>query len=99
MIRELLKVGIAWAVMMGLAGAEFVVSGYQLGQANRPVVIALTFAIIVVLAFMFMELRRAPTIAKAFAVMAVFWMIVLCGWGSMDALTRSWYPVQHYNPD
>ncbi len=47
---------------------------------------------------MFMHLNKAPMVAKGFAVAAVFWLIVLFGMGTMDALTRDWYPVQHYNP-
>ena len=98
MTRSLVKLALAWVFLMVIAGAEFVVSGVRMEMANRPVVLFFAAIMVVIIAFAFMHLARAPLIAKGFAVAAVFWLIVLFGMGSMDALTRNWYPVQHYNP-
>ena len=98
MTRSLVKLALAWVFLMAIAGAEFVVSGVRMEMANRPVVLFFAAVMVVTIAFAFMHLARAPLIAKGFAVAAVFWLIVLFGMGSMDALTRNWYPVQHYNP-
>ena len=99
MIRTLARLGLVWVLLMALAGAEFVVSGRHIPAGSRPLLLVFALAMVAVVAFGFMNLGRAPTIAKAFAVAAVFWLIVLFGMGSMDALTRNWYPVQHSSPD
>lgn len=98
MIRNVIKLTLIWALLMGLAGIEFVVSGHELGLANRPVIMAPALAMVMLVALFFMRLVHASTLAKGFAVMAMFWLIVLFGLGSMDALTRSWYPVIQYSP-
>ena len=98
MIRQLIKLTLTWVFLMAAAGAEFVVSGMQMQMANRPLLLLFAGVMIVAVGFMFMHLNRAPIVAKGFAVGAMFWLIVLFGMGTMDALTRSWYPVQHYNP-
>jgi hypothetical protein len=91
-IRQVVK------LTLGIAGCEFVVSGFQLALANRPVIFVFAFVMVATIALVFMRLYEAPTVAKGFAVMAVFWLVILLGLGSMDALTRSWYPVLQYNP-
>ncbi|MEO8715108.1 MAG: hypothetical protein ABI369_08855 [Acetobacteraceae bacterium] len=98
MTRTLVKLIVAWIFLMAVAGGEFVVSGIRMHMANRPVLLFFAALMVVTIGFVFMNLAKAPTVAKGFAVAAVFWLIVLFGMGSMDALTRSWYPVQHYNP-
>ncbi len=98
MTRALVKLILAWVFLMAVAGGEFVVSGIQMQSANRPLLLLFAATMVFTVAMMFMHLGRAPMVAKGFAVAAIFWLIVLFGMGSMDALTRSWYPVQHYNP-
>lgn len=98
MIRSLIKLTLSWAFLMAVAGGEFVVSGMQMHMANRPVLLFFAATMVATVGFMFMHLGKAPMVAKGFAVAAMFWLIVLFGMGSMDALTRNWYPVQHYNP-
>ena len=98
MIRGLLRLGLVWVVLMALAGAEFAVSGLRIAPGVRPILLAFAITMVAIVAVGFMNLARAPTIAKGFAVATVFWLIVLFGMGSMDALTRTWYPVLHYNP-
>lgn len=98
MIRQLVTLTIVWAFLMAVAGGEFLVSGMEMDMANRPVLLFFAGIMVLTVALMFMHLRKAPMVARGFAVAAVFWLIVLFGLGSMDALTRDWYPVQHYNP-
>lgn len=98
MIRQVVLLTVTWMALMALAGGEFIVSGLQLAPSNRPLVFPFAFAMMALIALVFMRLRNAPLLAKGFAVMAVFWLIVLFGLGTMDALTRSWFPVIGYNP-
>ena len=98
MRRELLKLALTWAVLMALAGGAFLVSGMQMAMPNRPVLLFFTGTMLLIVATVFMRLPSAPVVARGFAVAGVFWLIVLYGFGTADMLTRSWYPVQHYNP-
>lgn len=98
MTRQLVKLTLTWAFLMAVAGGEFVVSGMQMEIANRPVLLFFAGTMVVTVAIMFMHLASAPVVAKGFAVAGLFWLIILIGFGAMDMLTRSWYPVQHYNP-
>jgi hypothetical protein len=96
--RELLKLTLTWALLMALAGGEFVVSGMQMAMPNRPVLLFFAGVMVLIVAMVFMRLSSAPAVAKGFAVAGVFWLILLLGFSAADMLTRSWYPVQHYNP-
>ena len=98
MTRELLKLTLTWALLMALAGGEFVVSGMQMAMPNRPVLLFFAGVMVLIVAMVFMRLSSAPVVAKGFAVAGVFWLILLLGFSAADMLTRSWYPVQHYNP-
>ena len=40
-----------------------------------------------------MEVKRGVVLVRAFAVAAIFWLLVLLGLGSVDALTRTDYHV------
>ena len=97
MTRELIKLSITWAFLMAVAGGEFLLSGRQIGMTNRPVLLVFAAVMVFTIGMIFMRLPTAPTIAIGFAVMAMFWLVILFGLGAMDALTRSWYPVAHYN--
>ena len=99
MRRELLKLALTWAFLMALAGGAFVVSGMQMAMPNRPVLLFFSGTMLLIVATVFMRLPSAPVVARGFAVAGVFWLIVLLGFGTADMLTRSWYPVQHYNPN
>ncbi len=96
--RQLVVLGLTWCLLMAIAGGEFLVAGMHMRMENRPVILFFSATMVVIVAFMFMHLNRAPTVAKGFAAMGVFWLILVLGLGSMDMLTRSWYPVAHYNP-
>ncbi len=98
MIRSIILLGLAWVALMALAGGEFLISGAHMPQPDRPVVLVLAAVMVVIVAFGFMHLGRAPVVAKGFAVAALFWLIVLLGLGSMDALTRNLWLVQNYHP-
>jgi hypothetical protein len=40
-----------------------------------------------------MEIRRGSVLMRAFALGALFWLLILLGLGSADPLTRTDYPV------
>ncbi len=99
MTRDLVKLTLIWAFLMAVAGGEWLVSGIHMRSENRAVIFLFSFLMVFTIGMGFMRLPKAPTIAIGFAVAGMFWLIVLLGLGSMDALTRNWYPVLNYNPN
>jgi hypothetical protein len=91
-IRSLL---LTWILLLLLGGAEFAVSFLPLGRSLRPLVIIPGVLMVAVVAVSFMEVGRGPTIVRGFAVAAIFWLIVLLGLGSLDALSRTDYQLPH----
>jgi hypothetical protein len=78
---------------MLLGAAEFGTSYLPLGHAVRPVVLIPGAVMVLGVVVGFMEVRQGPTIVRAFAVAAAFWLLVLLGLGSVDVLTRVDYVV------
>ena len=56
---------------------------------DRPVVLLPAGLMVLIVVLVFMRLGRAPVIARGFALAAMFWLILLLGLGTMDALTRN----------
>jgi len=90
---ELTRLLISWLLLLLLGGAEFAACFLPLARSLRPLVMIPGVLMAVVVAVSFMEVRRGPAIVRAFAVAAVFWLIVLLGLGSVDPLTRTNYYV------
>ncbi len=98
MIGRIVWLGLTWALLLALAGGQFLISGIHMSPQDRPVVLFLAGAMVVTVAFVYMNLGSAPIVARGFAVAAVFWLIVILGLGSMDALTRHLWLVGTINP-
>lgn len=82
---------LALAVLLALeCGASFL----PLGHAGGALLLVPGLAMAVIVAFAFMRLGRASGVAQAFALFGVFWVLVLLGLGSMDAMTRHDIPVR-----
>lgn len=86
---------LSWLLLLLLGGAEFAACFLPLTRSLRPLVMIPGVLMAVVVAVSFMEVGRGPAIVRAFAVAAVFWLIVLLGLGSADPLTRTDYYVPH----
>lgn len=69
-----------WLVLMLLLGLEFLVRG---GAA-----LAVGGAMATFVALTYMRLAKTGGTASAFALAAVFWLMVMFGLGSMDPATR-----------
>jgi hypothetical protein len=93
---RIVLLAVTWVVLMALAGAEFLISGVHMALPDRPVVLLPAGLMVVIVVLVFMRLPRAPVIARGFALAAIFWLILLLGLGSMDALTRNLWWVQGY---
>ena len=82
---------LAWFALILLWGLEFGVSFIDMPPSLRPVLLVVAFAMLAFVALYFMHLGRGPILVRGFAVVAIFWMIVLIGLGSIDPLTRAQY--------
>ncbi len=93
MRRALRPVIGTWLLLMLLLAAEFGVSFLPFRRVGPVVIVATGAAMVVVVGFAFMHLRRASGLAQMFALAGIFWLLVLMTLGSMDPLTRTDYPV------
>lgn len=82
-----------WLLLVVLGGTEFAVSCLPLPRSLRPLVILPGVVMVATVAIGFMEVKRGIVLVRAFAVAALFWLLVLLGLGSADPLTRTDYPV------
>jgi caa(3)-type oxidase subunit IV len=82
-----------WFALLLLGGIEFGLSFLPLSGLARPLVMLPAIPMIVVVAVGFMNVTKGPAIVRAFAVSALFWLLILLGLGSIDALTRIDYAV------
>jgi len=69
-----------WLILMLLLGLEFLVRGV--------VAVAIGGAMATFVALTYMQLVKTGGTASAFALAAVFWLMVMFGLGSMDPATR-----------
>jgi caa(3)-type oxidase subunit IV len=86
-----LRLLLGWIALLLLWGLEFGLSFVQMPPSVRPVILAVAAVMVALIAVFFMHVGSGPILVRGFAVVAVFWMIVLIGLGSMDPLTRTQY--------
>ncbi len=89
-IRRLL---LTWLLLVLLGAGELALSFIHMSRVLRPLVMIPGVLMVILVAVSFMEIRKGPVIIRAFAVAAVFWLLVLLILGSADALTRIDYYV------
>lgn len=89
-LRRLLRI---WLALLGIGGVEFAASFLPLPRSLRPLVILPGVLMIAIVAVGFMEVKRGIVLVRAFAVAAMFWLLVLLALGSADPLTRTDYHV------
>ena len=82
-----------WLILVGLLLEEVGVTFLHLARLGPAIVLGTAVVMVVVVGVAFMRLRRASSLAQAFAAAGVFWLLVLLGLGSMDPVTRTDYPV------
>lgn len=83
-----------WLILLLLGALEFAASFLPLARAWRPVIMLPGILMIVAVVVNFMEVRKGPTIIRAFAAAAAFWLLILLVLGSADPLTRIDYRLQ-----
>ena len=91
MRREHRQLLLCWAVLLVLGALEFVGGFLPFARGLRPLLLLPACCMAVLIGVMFMDLRRAPTLARGFAIVGLFWLAVLLGLGMVDPLTRAIY--------
>ena len=84
---------LTWLALLLLAVLEFGASFLPIPPALRPILIAPSVAMAVLVALGFMRLLTAPDIAKGFAIAGLFWLTILLGLAMNDPMTRAVYAV------
>ena len=93
MSRDIRRLIIAWLWLLALAAVEFAASFLPLPRAWRPLLLIPAALMAMIVGIRFMEVKKGPPLVRAFALAALFWLLVLLALGSADPLTRHNYPV------
>jgi cytochrome c oxidase subunit 4 len=99
MTSRFLRLWVALGVLLVLLAIEVGVTFLPLGRDARPLVMIPAVVMVGTMGVIFMEVRRGPDIVRLFAVAGLLWLTILLGLGTLDALTRTDYPVQYVRPD
>lgn len=91
--REIRHLAIAWLWLLVLGGLEFAASFLPLPRAWRPLILVPAALMAMIVGINFMEVRKGPPVVRAFAIAALFWLLILLVLGSADPLTRQIVPV------
>ncbi len=89
--EELRRILLMWLLLLLIGTAELLASYLPLARAWRPLLLVPAVLMVIVVAVEFMEVRKGPAIIRAFAMAALFWLLVLLALGSADPLTRTNY--------
>jgi hypothetical protein len=96
MKARILRLLIAFALLLVLLALEVWMSFWPLSGPLRPLILVPALLMIAVLTSVFMEIRHAPTAAHLFVVASLLWLSILLGLGSLDPLTRTNHLVQNF---
>ena len=91
----MMRLLLAWGLLILLGGAELAASYLPLARSWRPLIMIPAVLMVLVVSIVFMEIKKGPVIVRAFAVAAMFWLFILLALGSADPLTR----LNYYVPD
>jgi hypothetical protein len=97
--REILRLVTAWLYLLALAGIEFAASLLPMPHVWRPLLLAPSALMAIIVGVSFMDVKKGPPIVRAFAVGALFWLVILLALGSADPLTRKDDPVPKAGPE
>ena len=81
---------IGWVGLLVLLGAQIGLAFLPLGRAHLPVALGVSVAMATIIAWLFMELAKAPRLARIFAYGGLFWVLALFALGGADYATRAW---------
>lgn len=89
---------LAWLALMALLAISAASAFLELGWINTALSLAIALAKALLVALVFMRLRRAPALLRIAAVVGVVTMLVLFGLSATDYATRSVLPAVWQQP-
>ena len=95
MTARLRELSLTLLLLFLLLAIEFGMAFLPLARSLRPLILIPAVLMIFVVATAFMEVRHGPAIVRLFVVAGLLWLAILLGLGSLDALTRRDFYVQH----
>jgi caa(3)-type oxidase subunit IV len=81
---------IGWAGLLALLAVQIGLAHLPLGAAHLWFALAISAAMATIVAWLFMELAKAPHLARIFAYGGLFWIMALFALGGADYATRAW---------
>ena len=83
---------LTWLALMALLGATFAIAHVPMGVWNTVASLAIAAAKLVLVALVFMHLKRASALVALFAAIGLVWLAILFGLSGTD------YAVRQINP-
>lgn len=93
MMRILGPVGAVFLALLALFGWELGASFVPAGHLYGGFLLVPAGLMALLIGVFFMRVGRAGRLSGFFAIAALFWLLLLLGYGSMDAMTRTNFPV------
>jgi cytochrome c oxidase subunit 4 len=84
---------LTWALLLAMLAIEVGASFVPIGRPARPLLLIPALLMVGIVAVIFMQIGRGPTVVRLFAAAGLLWLLILLALGSLDPLTRSVYPV------
>ena len=85
---------LTWIALLVLLAIAYFMAFLPIDRDLRPVILIPAVLMVVLVATVFMEAGRGPTIVRLFIGAGLLWLLILLGLGSLDPLTRTNYPLQ-----
>jgi hypothetical protein len=83
----------AWLGLLLLGATELGGSFFHFGRSLRPLLLLPALAMVALVSLTFMRARHSIAPARGFMLAGLLWLLLLLGLGTMDPLTRAFYPV------
>ncbi|MDB6088505.1 MAG: hypothetical protein JWN85_1289 [Gammaproteobacteria bacterium] len=84
---------LTWGLLLGVLAIEVGASFLPIGRPARPLLLLPALLMVGMVAAIFMQIGRGPTVVRLFAAAGLLWLLILLALGSLDPLTRIVYPV------
>ncbi|HJU17481.1 MAG TPA: hypothetical protein VJ770_13565 [Stellaceae bacterium] len=84
-----LRLIVTWAVLVALGGLSFGLSFIRFGAANTAVSLVIAAIMVVIIAIGYIKLEKAAPLARVFACVGLFWLLILFGLTATDYAWRA----------
>jgi cytochrome c oxidase subunit 4 len=89
-----LRLVVTWVVLALLGGLSFGLSFIRWGAANTTVSLVIATIMVGIIAYGFIKIEQASPLARVFACVGMFWLLILFGLTATDYAWRPWPGIQ-----